>query len=301
LIAVDEVSSAGADQLHRFTRESSPSMAVHEWRAPGSERLPLICLPGLTRNARDFAPLAEALVKGPHPRRILAFDARGRGQSGHDPDPADYQPLVEAQDVTQGLDEFGIRRALFLGTSRGGILTMMIAGFVPDLVAGAILNDVGTRIEPEGLVRLKAYVGIDPGFFTWGQVVAAMKFTSARSFPALDDARWERFARATFTDRNGGRPVPDYDLALARALDGVEPGMDPIDLTPAFNALLDIPVMLIRGETSELLSTDTVLAMSALHPNLTIRTVRGEGHAPLLDTPADAEAIDAFLTRLDPC
>lgn len=292
-------SSAGADHLTFVTNGASPPIAVHEWLPAGAVGLPVVCLPGLTRNARDFTPLAHALATDiAVPRRVIAIDSRGRGQSGYDPDPANYNPGLEAQDVAVALASLGIARALFVGTSRGGILTMLLAATLPGLVAGAVLNDIGARIEPAGLLRIKGYVGPDPGFRSWEQAMMAVKFGNRPMFPALDDARWERFTFALFAERDG-RPVIDYDPNLKHTLDTVTEDMAPVDLSALFAALATVPTMVIHGELSDLLSLDIIADMTLIHPDLRVFHVPGEGHAPLLDTDAQIEPIVAFLAEAE--
>lgn len=292
-------SLAGADRLTFVTNGASPPIAVHEWAPAGARGLPVVCLPGLTRNARDFTPLAAALAgDDTAPRRVIVVESRGRGQSGYDPDPANYNPGLEAQDVAVALASLGVGRALFVGTSRGGILTMLLAATVPGLVAAAVLNDVGARIDPAGLLRIKGYVGPDPGFRTWEQATLAVRLGNQLMFPALDDTRWERFTRALFVERDG-RPVIDYDPNLRHTLDAVTPDMAPVDLSPLFAALAPLPVLVIHGELSDLLGLDIIADMMLIHPSLRVLHVPGEGHAPLLDIDAQIEPVRAFLAEAE--
>lgn len=254
---------------------------------PQSSMLPIVCLPGLTRTAEDFDVLAAALAKGHPPRRVIAVDYRGRGLSDYDRDPANYNPVVEMADVVTMLTALDALPAIFIGTSRGGTLIMLFAATQPAIVAAAVLNDIGPVIEPKGLVRIKGYVGHLPQPNDFTDAAAILRQLFGSQFPKLTDADWLASAHRAFKDENG-RLVPTYDVALARTLDGVTPDMPAPTLWPQFDALVNVPVMVIRGLLSDLLSAQTVEAMRARHPSLRVVEVADQGHAPLL---ADTETI----------
>lgn len=254
---------------------------------PQSSMLPIVCLPGLTRTAEDFDVLAAALAKGHPPRRVIAVDYRGRGLSDYDRDPANYNPVVEMADVVTMLTALDALPAIFIGTSRGGTLIMLFAATQPAIVAAAVLNDIGPVIEPKGLVRIKGYVGHLPQPKDFTDAAAILRQLFGSQFPKLTDADWLASAHRAFKDENG-RLVPTYDVALARTLDGVTPDMPAPTLWPQFDALVNVPVMVIRGLLSDLLSAQTVEAMRARHPSLRVVEVADQGHAPLL---ADTETI----------
>lgn len=254
---------------------------------PRSSMLPIVCLPGLTRTAEDFDVLAAALAKGHPPRRVIAVDYRGRGLSDYDRDPANYNPVVEMADVVTMLTALDALPAIFIGTSRGGTLIMLFAATQPAIVAAAVLNDIGPVIEPKGLVRIKGYVGHLPQPKDFTDAAAILRQLFGSQFPKLTDADWLASAHRAFKDENG-RLVPTYDVALARTLDGVTPDMPAPTLWPQFDALVNVPVMVIRGLLSDLLSAQTVEAMRARHPSLRVVEVADQGHAPLL---ADTETI----------
>lgn len=259
---------------------------------------PVVCLPGLTRTVRDLHLLATALASDPEwPRRVVSFDYRGRGASDRDPDPAHYQPPIELADVLAGVASRGVKRAAIVGTSRGGILTMLMSGVRPDLIAGAVLVDIGSRIETAGLLRIKSYVGALPPPRDWAEATATLRSVHGVKFPAYGPEDWAEFARLTYRD-DGGKPVGDSDPALATTLAGVTEEMPPIDLSAAFATLSAVPVMVIRGETSDLLSPETVEAMAAAHPGLEVVVAEGEGHPPMLRGRL-AAAIADFIGRLD--
>lgn len=269
-----------------------------EWEPEGAAGLPLVCLPGLTRSSRDFAALAETLAGRPvRPRRVVALDFRGRGGSAFAP-VATYNPLMEAHDTAAALSHLGIGRALFLGTSRGGLVMMAMALALPGRIAAAAFNDIGPVIETAGLARITGYVGA-PLPATWPEAVAALRAGQGALFPALDDAGWERFARQTMRDV-GGRPALDYDPALAEAFKAFDPSQPLPDLWPGFEALKDVPMMVVHGARSDILSAATVAEMAARHPGLCVHTVADEGHAPLLWDAASQQAVADFLDRADP-
>lgn len=244
--------------------------------------LPVVCLPGLSRTARDFDELATFLAAHRNrPRRVVAFDYRGRGGSDRDPDPAHYTPLVEMTDVLDGMAALDIPRAVIVGTSRGGIITMLMGVARPAVIAGAVLNDIGPAIEPIGLARIKSTVGRTPAPDDWDDAVALLKRLYGLQFTDLGDDDWAVFARMTYRDQDG-RPAIDYDPALGRTLDGIEFDRPLPALWKEFATLAGVPVLAIRGENSDLLSAATLEEMARLHPGLETITVAGEGHPPLL-------------------
>ena len=205
---------AWRDRFH----SSSDGLSLHiaEYGDPSAPWLPVVCLPGLSRSARDFHNLAVHLSTHRHrPRRVLAFDYRGRGLSQWDKDIANYNPLTELTDVLDGMSALGIGRAIVVGTSRGGIIAMMMGVARPHAVAGVVLNDIGPVIEPVGLARIKTYIGRTPAPDDWDDAIHIIKRLHGGQFTALGDAEWEAFARATYRDEDG-RPAANYDPALAK-------------------------------------------------------------------------------------
>lgn len=293
---------------------------------------PLVCLPGLTRNGRDFEPVAARFAAG---RRVVTIDFRGRGASEYAVDPSTYQPAVEAADTLAMLDRLGLGPVVILGTSRGGLVGMAMAAMRPDgasdpsasvrpdgsdsaqtpdiaglsdptarlgrtrraRVAGLILNDIGPAIERSGLMRIKGYVGVGPAPETWAAAVAALRATTGDQFPALDEAGWDRKARRIFREI-GGRPAFDYDPALALGLAGLTDDSPIPTVWPLFAALAGRPVLVIRGVLSDILSEETVTAMAAAHPGLAVHRVPDQGHAPLLEDAATLDRIDGFLAAM---
>ncbi|WP_029004187.1 alpha/beta fold hydrolase [Azorhizobium doebereinerae] len=279
-----------------FAYPSTDGLALfgRVWGEPQASP-PIVLLPGLTRNSRDFEALAQALSGHPErPRQVVALDFRGRGGSAYGP-VASYNPFQEAQDTLRGLAELGISRAVLLGTSRGGLVMLMLASLLKraGLFAGAIFNDIGPVIEAAGLTRIAGYVG-KPIPEDWPGLVADLKGAQGALFPALSDDEWERYARQIYRD-DGGRPRLAYDAALEEAFRAFDPAKPAPDLWPAFDALVEVPMMVVHGALSDILSGETVAQMAARHPGLAVYSVADQGHAPLLWDEASHAAIQAFL------
>ena len=270
-------------------------LRLHYRDYPGDSSLlpPLLCLHGLTRNARDFAELAERYS----PRhRVIVPEFRGRGDSQWDPLPARYNALTYAGDVIELLDHLNLQRAIFVGTSLGGLVTMAVAAGAPQRIAAAILNDVGPEIGQVGLDRIQAYLGQDRRFRSWEEAAEAVSVSQGPSFPSYGAADWLAMARRLCRERDG-EIMFDYDMAIA--LPFKSGGATPtIDMWPLFAVLAQKPLLVIRGEISQLLSLETFEAMRRAAPDAQFATVSGIGHAPELSEPEAVAAIDAFLGSL---
>lgn len=265
----------------------------------GASGLPVLCLPGLTRTEADFEPLARCLSADPaRPRAVFALDSRGRGRSAHDPDWRNYNPGVELTDVIAVLAALSLDRAVFIGTSRGGILTMLMAAAQPGRVAGAVLNDIGPVIEPAGLMRIKSYVGQMAAPRDFGDGARILRRLFASQFPNLDDADWLAWAHRSWRQAGQGL-VPTYDVALAETLKDVAPDQPMPSLWPQFEALAPVPAMVVRGTLSDILSAETVAAMRRQRQDLAVVAVADQGHAPLLAEPAIIAQISDFVLRCD--
>lgn len=291
--------AGGAFDEFKITVRDGLRLAVRHYPAAGSHLPPVLCLPGLTRNGRDFHALATALSDpaSPDPRAVYTLDARGRGDSDHDPDWRHYTVVVEAHDVVDVVAALSLHGATFIGTSRGGIVTMVLAALQPTAIGSVVLNDIGPVIETQGLGRIAGYVGRVPMPGTWAEAAALVRDLDKRQFPVVKDDEWESIARQRFLEKDG-RPAPAYDPNLSRAfsvLDGPIPA-----LWPQFGALAGKPAMVIRGAESDLLSPATISAMANRHPGLTALTVAGEGHAPLLQDAGTIAAIRRFLKAAVP-
>ena len=260
--------------------------------------LPAICLPGISRTAEDFRELLAAFATDQQgPRRAIAIDSRGRGLSARDPNPANYSVPVEIGDLLAVLDAEKIARAVFVGTSRGGILTMVMGGVRPQAIAGAVLNDIGPALEMPGLLRIKTYVGKMPRPSSWAEAAAMLRAAMGEQFPAYDEARWLDYARRTWHEHDGAF-LPRSDPAISAALANIDPAAPPPDMWKQFEALAAAAeVLVIRGEHSDLLSRETVAAMRAKKPTLEAIEIAGQGHAPALDAAATIGPILSFAAR----
>lgn len=261
--------------------------------------LPVVCLPGLTRNARDFHDLAVYLSERAKIRRkVVAFDYRGRGRSAHDGNWKNYDVRVEAADVLSGLASLDVAHAAFVGTSRGGIIIHVIAAMRPAALAAVVLNDIGPAVDGAGLAQIKAYLERAPRPKTWDEAVAFSRAANGQSFSALSPEDWERMARAYWREEDG-RLVADHDPALVNTMRMVDLNKPLPALWPQFEGLKAIPVLAIRGENSKLLSAETLAEMQRRHPGMQAITVEGQGHAPLLETAGLPARIAAFVDKAE--
>jgi pimeloyl-ACP methyl ester carboxylesterase len=269
---------------------------ARDYPAAGAPRgLPVICLHGLTRNAADFevvAPRMAALG-----RRVLAFDVRGRGRSDRDPVPARYIPPTYVGDVLFAMNALSIERAVFVGTSMGGLMTMLAALMAPGRVAGAVLNDVGPVVNTSGLARIAQYVGKTPPQASWEALADLIKASQSAAFPDADEAFWKVFARRTGRALPDGRVEFDYDPAIAHIFEQPPSAAAP-DLTPVFGALGQVPTLVVHGTLSDILLPEGIAAMKALKPDLEVAEVPGVGHAPTLEEAIAWQAIERFLARV---
>jgi pimeloyl-ACP methyl ester carboxylesterase len=287
--------------IESFRFSAADGLLLHALTAGPRDatRLPVICLPGLARTAEDFRDLIERLAFDPvRHRRVIALDSRGRGLSARDPNPENYAVPVELGDVFALLAATGIGRAVFVGTSRGGILTMVMASVRPEAIAGAVLNDIGPVVEMTGLLRIKAYVGRLPPPRDYADAARLLRGAMGNQFPGWNEATWERYARLTWQETPAGL-VTRYDPAISTTLATVDPAQPPPPLWEQFDGLAQAPLMVIRGEHSDLLSRETVAAMRARRPDLETMEIAGEGHAPLLTGDRILESIVRFVARCD--
>lgn len=272
---------------------SSDGLQLYYRDYPGSaERPPLLCLHGLTRNSRDFTQVAERYAGQ---FRVIAVDFRGRGRSEHDPVAARYLPPTYANDVLQLLRELGIEEAIFFGTSLGGLVTMIVAALEPQRIAATILNDVGPDLDRTGLERIGTYVGSDVSFADWDEAADYVAHLTGGLPARFSREDWVRIARQ-LSREEGGRIVLDYDRAIAEPFKMVPPDQ-PIDLWPLFLAVAAKPLLILRGEMSDLLPAEAADRMRDAANDAELVTVAGVGHAPWLDEPEVIEALDRFLGR----
>ncbi len=272
---------------------------VRHYPAPEAKTRPVVCLPGLTRNGRDFHYLASYLSHHPQrPRAVYCVDYRGRGDSDHDRDWRNYTPYIELIDTLDFMTLQDLHEAAIIGTSRGGIIAMMMAAVRPTAMKVVVLNDIGPVIETPGLARIMSYVGRTKLPRSWDDAALLLREMNGRSFPAIESWQWEEIARSVFNERDG-RPAQSYDRRLARSIGAMDLSRRLPDLWPQFIALGQFPALVIRGANSDLLSAETVDAMVEQHPNLRTLTVPGQGHAPVLNEPETVETIGGFLAAND--
>jgi pimeloyl-ACP methyl ester carboxylesterase len=279
-----------------FTSQDGLRLHARYYPAAAGHRRPVLCLPGLARNARDFHVLASHLSdpRNPASRDVLAVDYRGRGLSAWDPNWRNYNIQIEMQDALDLLTIAGFSDVAVVGTSRGGLAAMMMACLRPGAVGAVVLNDIGPIIERDGLVRLIAYVSRVPLPATWDEATTHVRDMHHRAFPGVPEEHWTEIARQWFNEENG-RPARGFDPELSKSsslTDGPMP-----ELWPQFRALSRIPTMAIRGEFSDVLSQETLSDMAIAHPRLETHVTRGQGHAPLLRDRATVLALEEFLVR----
>ncbi len=273
---------------------SSDGLNLHYRNYPGPEgstALPVLCMHGLTRNARDFAALAEDLAAS---RRVIVPEMRGRGLSAYSADSDSYTPPVYVADVEKLLAEQGITRFIVIGTSMGGLMTMLMAHAAPGRMAAVVMNDIGPEVDAAGLARIAGYVGQGRSYPTWVHAARGLADAHGAAFPDYGLDQWLDLAKRTMVVSQNGRIVFDYDMAIAEPF--AKPGnAAPPNLWLAFEALRGVPMLLVRGGLSDLLSEETVKQMGARNPAMTAITVPRVGHAPTLDEPEVRTAIHALL------
>ena len=274
---------------------SADGLKLHYRDYPGGEgRPPILCIPGLTRNARDFEGVAERLAG---PWRLICVDLRGRGESQHAKDPATYRPVVYRDDMEALIADLGLARFLLFGTSLGGLVTMLLAASDSKRIAGALINDIGPVIHSSGLERIRGYVGRSQSWPTWLHAARFFSEMLGDVYPRWKLEQWLVFAKRLCRLTPAGRITFDYDMRIAEPFR--QPGGDTgFDLWPAFNALRGIPTLVVHGAISDLLTAETVAAMKDGNPALESVTVPNVGHAPTLDEPEVVEAIDRLLARI---
>lgn len=275
------------------TWETTDGLKLHYRDYPGDPAAtPLLCIPGLTRNARDFEPVAERFAGT---RRIICVDLRGRGESEYAKDSASYVPATYLQDLDAFFDQVSVGKVIGVGTSLGGILFAMMGAQHPQRLAGLVFNDIGPVIDKAGLDRIAEYVGHGRSFPTWMHAARNMRENTGDVYPDFTISEWLRLTKRLMVVSNSGRIVYDYDMRIADPIDGAGKDAPLPDLWPAFNALPPVPKLVIRGELSDILATDTLVAMCERIPDCEAVSIARTGHVPTLDEEDALAAIARLL------
>jgi len=276
---------------------SSDGLRLHYRDYAGdASRPPIICIPGLTRNARDFEGVAGRLAGE---WRLICVELRGRGESAHSKDPMTYVPITYLADIEALIAELKLERFVLFGTSLGGLITMLLAASGRERIAGALLNDIGPVMETKGLEHIRGYVGRSRDWPTWLHAARFLAEAQGDRYPDWEIDQWLVYAKRLCRLTSGGRIMFDYDMRIAEPF-RLPSGEAGFDLWPAFRALNGIPSLVVRGEISDLLSAESVAKMKAEVPTMESVAVPRVGHAPTLEEPEAAEAIDRLLERIGP-
>ncbi len=263
------------------------------------ETVPVVCLAGLSRNSRDFHELAVKLAnRTENPRKVVAFDYRGRGLSAYDRNWRNYNVAVEARDVIAGMIAAGVEKAHFIGTSRGGLIIHSLGSLRPTAIKSVVLNDIGPVLQGEGMAQIRSYLERSPKPRDSAEAVAIQRATHGPAFPALSDDDWQRFAAALYREHKG-KLVPDFDPALLKVVRAIDLDKPLPVIWQLFEALRRFPMLAVRGANSKLLSAATLAEMAHRHPDCQTVTVSGQGHPPLLETGELPVIIAEFLDRAE--
>lgn len=278
--------------------QSPDGLSLYFRDYPGADdgRPPVLCMHGLTRNSRDFEGLAPHLsAQG---WRVLVTDMRGRGQSDYAEDSATYQVPTYIGDILALLQQEGIERFVSIGTSMGGLMTMIMAAFAPQRIAGAVINDIGPVVDPQGIEKIRTYLGQGRSFPTWMHAARALEEVHGETHPRFDTEDWITMAKRSMIVCSNGRIAFDYDMKIAEPFMEADENAVPPDLWPGFDALADKPLLIVRGEISNLLTAETLAEMQQHAPNADVVVVPDAGHAPTLDEPEVRAAINSLLANI---
>jgi pimeloyl-ACP methyl ester carboxylesterase len=284
----DDITWRSTDGLTLYARSYGPVDA----------RLTVLCMHGLTRNHKDFEPMIEALGNR---YRFIAVDVRGRGQSERATDPKTYNPGIYAGDMVALLNRLNIHAVALIGTSMGGLMSMLLSKMIPDRIHGVVLNDVGPVFETAGLARIASYVTEVKPVADWQTAADAVAENQKSIFPNYGPEDWMAFARRTFRELETGEVILDYDPEITKTLGEVKPGvLTRIAMWRLYKSMFPRPLLIIRGETSDILSEKTLQKMIQRHPDAKAVTVPGVGHAPILHEQEAVAGLSSFLARLEP-
>jgi len=280
---------------HTWVSVDGLKLYARAYGAPRVDKLPVICIPGLTRNSRDFEEVAPWIAE--RGRYVLAVDLRGRGKSDRDPDPRRYTPRIYARDVSALLGSVGAKKAVFVGTSLGGLVIMAIAAAPPSIIGAAVIHDTGPQIGKPGIARIRSYAGKRAAVNTWAEAAAYAKAINGVAFPDLPDEAWTNVARRLFKEEHG-RPVLDYDPLIFQSPNLVAAWLAQPLLWSAFDRLSRSgPLLLVHGELTDILDAESIRRMRRRAPHMLTAVVPRVGHAPTLFELAAREALSAFVDR----
>ncbi|MBL8645512.1 MAG: alpha/beta hydrolase [Rhodospirillaceae bacterium] len=286
----------GSYEQKTYTSPDGLKLAVRDYPGPANPRLTIVCIPGLTRNARDFDELAPHLAQK---YRVLSVDLRGRGLSEYAKDFNTYQPPVYVRDVAALLDAFSLKHVALIGTSLGGIISVVLGAVIPRRVLGIVMNDIGPEVDTTGLTRIAAYVARGYTGASWDEAAAALKAVDGKIYPDYTHADWLKMARRRFIEAPDGKIKNDYDLNIAKPFgNAAEAGSAATSLWPFFLQLKDMPLLAMRGAISDVLSPETFARMKERLPHMQQCLVPDRGHTPYYDEPVALNAVDDFLARL---
>jgi len=279
-----------------YTTFDGLKLAVRDYPGPSQPRLTVICIPGLTRNARDFDELAPHLAEK---YRVLCVDLRGRGKSEYAKDPMTYQPPIYVRDIAALLDAFQLKHVALVGTSLGGIISVVLGAVMPRRVLGLVMNDIGPEIDTTGLTRIATFVANGYSGPSWDDAAKALLSVDGKIYPGYTHDDWLKMAKRRFTEAPDGSIKHDYDLNIAKPFgNAAQAGTAAANLWPFFLQLKDVPVLALRGAISDVLSADTFTKMKERLPHLEQCIVPDRGHTPYFDEPIALKAVDDFLARL---
>ena len=283
----EDIQYTSADGLSLYAKAYGPQDAA----------LTVLCMHGLTRNHKDFEPMIAAI--GGH-RRYIAVDVRGRGQSARASDPATYTPAIYIQDMAALLDQLGVSEVALIGTSMGGLMSMLMVKAMPERIRGVVLNDVGPHLDKAGLDRIAGYASDVVPAANWAEAADVVERVNKDVFPEFQREDWIAFAQRTYRKMETGQVILDYDPEITRSVGEVRPGlMTRIAMWRLYAAMKKTPLLIIRGANSDILSAKTAKLMAKRHPGARLIDVPDRGHAPLLDEPSAVQAISEFLNGLD--
>jgi len=284
-----------------YTSFDGLRLRVRHYGQPNPDTRPAVCLAGLTRNSSDFHRLASHLANDRRaPREVYALDYRGRGRSERDPNWRNYSPFIELLDTLDFMATANLHDAAIIGTSRGGIIAMLMAVVRPGMIGAAVLNDIGPEIGTAGLARIMGYAGKIPVPSDWNEAVELVRQINERFFTDMSPEDWQALAHQSFNETGDGKPAPSYDRNIAKSLSQIDISKRIPDMWAYFDALNDVPLMVLRGENTDLLPATTFEEMKRRHPQAQALTIPSQGHPVLFLDKFSIGQVGRFLNNCDP-